>query len=39
MFEPYVKSIFLFFYYIFLEEKIASKATHKVLKKQIISYT
>ena len=34
MFEPYVKSIFLFFYYIFLEEKIALKATRKVLKKQ-----
>ena len=34
MFEPYVKSIFLFFYYIFLEEKTASKATRKVLKKQ-----
>ena len=34
MFEPYIKSIFLFFYYIFLEEKIALKATRKVLKKQ-----
>ena len=34
MFEPYVKSIFLFFYYIFLEEKMALKATRKVLKRQ-----
>ena len=34
MFEPYVKSIFLFFYYVFLEEKIALKATRKVLKRQ-----
>ena len=34
MFESYVKSIFLFFYYIFLEEKIALKATRKVLKRQ-----
>ncbi len=34
MFEPYIKSIFLFFYYIFLEEKIALKATRKVLKRQ-----
>ena len=34
MFEPYIRSIFLFFYYIFLEEKIALKATYKVLKKQ-----
>ena len=34
MFEPYMKSILLFFYYLFLEEKIVLKATHKVLKKQ-----
>lgn len=34
MFEPHIRSILLFFYYLFLEEKMTLKATHKVLKKQ-----